>query len=63
MKLYELLNHVEFNEVFADILRYVPEVENQKAWFLPAFDALLSITPAMESDVVIEVQRQDMQLY
>lgn len=63
MKLYELLNHVKFDEVFAEILCYVPEVENQKAWFLLAFDALRSITPARESDVVIEVQRQDMQLY
>lgn len=59
MKLCGLLNQVKFDEVFTDILRHVPEVRGKRAQFLLAFDTLRSITPAKESDVVIEVQEQD----
>lgn len=59
MTLQELLNLVKFDEVFFDILSHVPEVENQRARFLSAFDTLRSITPARESNVVIEVLEKD----
>lgn len=59
MTLHKLLNQVKFDKVFSDILCNVPEVENKKARFRLAFDTLLSVIPARESDVVIEVQEQD----
>lgn len=59
MKLYELLNQVKFDEVFTDILCHVPEVENQRTRFLSAFDALRSVTPAKETETVIEVHERD----
>lgn len=59
MRLSELLNQVKFDEVFFDILRHVPEVENQRARFLSASDFLRSITPAKKSDVMIKVLERD----
>lgn len=59
MKLYELLNQVKFDEVFTDILRHVPEVENQRARFLSAFETLRSVSPAKEAETVIEVDERD----
>ena len=55
MTLHKLLNQVKFDKVFSDILCNVPEVEDKKVRFRLAFDTLLSVTPARESDVVIEV--------
>lgn len=59
MTLQELLNLVKFDEVFFDILSHVPEVENQRARFLSAFDTLRSITSAKESNIVIDVFEKD----
>ncbi|WP_301198428.1 hypothetical protein [Bacteroides acidifaciens] len=59
MKLHELLNQVEFDNVFSDILSHVPEVENQRARFKSAFDILCSVRPAKKSETVIEVLERD----
>ena len=59
MILHELLNQVKFDDVFSDILSHVPEVENQRARFLSAFDTLRSIPPAKESKIVIDVFEKD----
>lgn len=59
MKLSELLNQVKFDEVFTDILRHVPKVENQRTRFLPAFETLRSVSPAKKAETVIEVHERD----
>lgn len=59
MRLHELLNQVEFDKVFSDILSHVPEVENQRARFLSAFDILCSVIPAKKTETVIEVLERD----
>lgn len=59
MTLYKLLNLVEFDKVFSDILSHVPEVENQRARFKSAFDILCSVIPAKKSETVIEVLERD----
>lgn len=59
MTLHELLNQVKFDEVFYDILRHMPDVERLRDRFLLTFNTLRSITPAKESDVVIEVLEKD----
>lgn len=59
MKLYELSNQVNFYEVFSDILRNMPEVENQRARFLAAFETLRSVAPAKRTETVIEVHEKD----
>lgn len=59
MTLHKLLNQVEFDKLFSDILSHVPEVENQRARFLSAFDTLRSITSKMESNIVIDVFEKD----
>lgn len=59
MRLSELLNQVKFDEVFTDILRHVPKVENQRTRFLSAFETLRSVSPAKETETVIEVHERD----
>lgn len=59
MKLHELLNQVEFDKVFSDILSTLPEVENQRPRFLSAFETLRSVTPAKETETVIEFHEKD----
>lgn len=59
MKFYELLNQVEFDKVFFDILSHVPEVENQRTRFLSAFETLRSVSPAKETETVIEIHERD----
>ena len=61
MKLHELINQVEFDKVFSDILSHVPEVENQRARFklLSILYALCSVIPAKKTETVIEVIERD----
>lgn len=59
MKLYELLSQVKFDDVFSDIIRHESEAKNQRAWFLSAFETLCSVTPAKETETVIEVHEQE----
>lgn len=55
MTLHKLLNQVDFDKVFSDILSHVPNVENQIARFKSAFDILCSVIPAKKTETVIEV--------
>lgn len=59
MTLHKLLNQVDFDKIFHDILSHVPEVENQRLRFLSAFETLRSVIPAKETETVIEVHEKD----
>lgn len=59
MRLSELLNQVKFDEVFTVILRHVPKVENQRTRFLSAFETLRLVSPAKETETVIEIHERD----
>lgn len=59
MTLYQLINKVSFEDVFSDLLRHVPEVENIRHRFLLAFETLRSIKPSKNGCVEIEVNDKD----
>lgn len=59
MTLHNLLNRVDFDKIFSDIIIHVPEVENQRARFLRAFETMRSVTPAKETETIIEVHEKD----
>lgn len=59
MTLYHLIHKVRFEDVFSDLLRYVPEVENIRHRFLLAFDTLRSIKPGQNGGIEIEVNDKD----
>lgn len=59
MTLHQLIHKVNFEDIFSDLLRHVPEVENMRPRFMSAFDTLRSITPAKKSYVVVEVLEKD----
>ena len=58
MTLHQLLHKVSFDNVFSEILRYIPEVEEIRPRFQPAFDTLRSITPRKNSRTSIEVSEK-----
>lgn len=59
MTLYQLIHKISFEDVFSDILRYVPEVENIRPRFSLAFETLRSIRPGKNGRVEIEVNDKD----
>lgn len=59
MTLHQLIHNVGFEDVFSDILRHVPEVENLKPSFMLAFETLCSIQPSKNGCVEIEVNNKD----
>ena len=59
MTLYQLIHKISFEDVFSDILRYVPEVENIRARFSLAFETLRSIRSGKNGRVEIEVYDKD----
>lgn len=59
MTLHQLIHKFSFEDVFSDILRNVPDAEDRRFRFSLAFNTLRSITPARESNVVIEVLEKD----
>lgn len=59
MTLYELLNQVDFEDAFSDIVRHIREVENLRPRFSLVFETLRSIRPGKNSCVEIEVNEKD----
>lgn len=59
MTLYQLIHKISFEDVFSDILRYVPEVENIRARFSLAFETLRSTRSGKNGRVEIEVNDKD----
>lgn len=59
MTLYQLIHKISFEDVFSDILRYVPEVENIRPRFSLAFEILRSIRLGKNGRVEIEVNDKD----
>lgn len=59
MTLHHLIHKVRFEDVFSDLLRYVPEVVNIRHRFLLAFDTLRSIKPGQNGGIEIEVNDKD----
>lgn len=59
MTLYQLIHKISFEDVFSDILRYVPEVGNIRARFSLAFETLRSIRSGKNGRVEIEVYDKD----
>lgn len=59
MTLYDIINQVDFNKVFADILRHMPEAEDKKPQFILAFKSLRSLDSCKDARCVIEVQEKD----
>lgn len=58
MTLYDILNKVDFDKVFADILRHVPDAEDNRSKFLLAFESLRSLKPCKNARCVIEGSRK-----
>ncbi len=59
MTLNDIINKVDFNKVFADILRHVPEAEDKRALFRLAFDTLRSSHPCKGTRCEIEAMEKD----
>ena len=59
MTLYDILNKVEFDKVFSDILRHVPEAEGKRPQFILAFESLRSFNPCKYTRCVIEAHEKD----
>lgn len=59
MTLYDILNKVDFDKVFSDILRHVPEVEGNKPQLMLAFECLRSFNPCRSTRCVIETHEKD----
>lgn len=59
MALYDILNKVDFEKVFSDILLHVPEVEDLRTQFLLAFESLRSFNPCSSTRCVIEAHEKD----
>ena len=59
MTLYDILNKVDFDNVFSDILRHVPEAEDKRPQFMMAFETLRSFNPCKYSHCVIEAHEKD----
>lgn len=57
--LYDIINRVNFENVFADILRHVPEVADKKLQFMLAFETLRSLKPCKDAQCVIEVRGKE----
>lgn len=59
MTLYQILNKAKFDDVFKDIVSYVPEVVEKKEHFLLAFETLRSIKPCKGICITIQVNDKD----
>lgn len=59
MTLHDIINKVDFNKVFADILRHVPEAEVKRPQFMMAFETLRSFNPCKDTHCVIEANEKD----
>lgn len=58
MTLHQLLHKVSFDNVFSDIIRHFPEVEEIRPQFQLALDTLRSIAPRKNSRISIEVSEK-----
>lgn len=59
MTLYKLIHKVSFEDIFSDLLRHVPEVQNIRSRFSLAFETLRSIKPGKNGCIEIEVNDKD----
>lgn len=59
MTLHNLLTKVDFDTVFSDILRHVPEAEDKRPQFMMAFETLRCSKPCKNTRCIIEVKEKD----
>lgn len=59
MTLHHLIHKVRFEDVFSDLLRHVPEVEDKRPQFILAFESLRSFNPCKYTRCVIEAQEKE----
>ena len=59
MTLRDVINKVDFEKVFNDILLHVPETEDLRAQFMLAFDTLRTLNPCKDARCVITAKELD----